>query len=120
MGGSEVRTLLEYCRSLPGATEDVKWENNRVFSVGGKMFASFNLPDGEPFGFKTDPHVFADLTQREGIEPAAYLARALWVSLRSSDLLPIEEIQDLLYEAHAIVAAKLPRTIRSELGIDQL
>lgn len=27
------------CRSLPGATEDLKWESSLVFSVGGKMFA---------------------------------------------------------------------------------
>ncbi|MYM22956.1 hypothetical protein GTP46_09900 [Duganella sp. FT135W] len=23
-----------YCRKLPGATEDIKWESNLVFSIG--------------------------------------------------------------------------------------
>ena len=27
--------LRKYCLSLPAVTEDVKWENNLVFSVGG-------------------------------------------------------------------------------------
>jgi len=36
------KTLQAYCRSLPGATEDIKWGNDLVFSVGGKMFAGFD------------------------------------------------------------------------------
>jgi predicted DNA-binding protein (MmcQ/YjbR family) len=110
--------LLDFCRSMPAVTEDIKWENNRVFSVGGKMFAIFNFPDGEPFSFKTDPHVFADLTQREGIQPAPYLARALWVLCGGVDVLPLEEIKELLLEAHAIVVSRLPRRTRAELGIN--
>ena len=31
--------LVAFCRSLPGATEDIKWEHDLIFSVGGKMFA---------------------------------------------------------------------------------
>jgi predicted DNA-binding protein (MmcQ/YjbR family) len=29
--------LLEFCRGLPGATEDVKWGDHLVFSVGDKF-----------------------------------------------------------------------------------
>jgi predicted DNA-binding protein (MmcQ/YjbR family) len=35
---------MELCRSLPGVTEDVKWENDLIFSVGGKMFARRGHP----------------------------------------------------------------------------
>ena len=69
--------LYELCRSLPGVTEDVKWGDNLVFSVGKKMFAVFDLPAGEPFSFKVDPDVFSMLTQQRGIRPAPYLARIL-------------------------------------------
>jgi len=31
--------LLDFCRTLPGATEDVKWGSHLVFSVGDEMFA---------------------------------------------------------------------------------
>ena len=37
--------LVAYCRTLPAATEDVKWDNDLVFSVGGKMFMVMSLPD---------------------------------------------------------------------------
>ena len=107
-----------YCRLLPGVTEDVKWENNLVFSVGGKMFASFNFPAGEPFGFRTSPHDFAALTQRPGIKPAAYLGKHDWISLDRRDTLPLEQLKDLLHQAHAIVASKLSKKLRARLGID--
>lgn len=113
----EVKRLQDFCRSLPAVTEDVKWENNLVFSVGGKMFALFSYPDGESFSFKTDPHVFADISQRPGIEPAPYLARALWVQCAGRHVLALEEIELLLSEAHAIVASRLPRGIQDELGM---
>ena len=110
--------LHEFCRSLPGVTEDIKWGHDHVFSVGGKMFASFSVPEGEPFGFKADPLTFDDLTQRPGIEPAHYLAKHHWVSVQSRDTLPLEEAKSLLREAHAIVAGKLSKKLRMSLGIE--
>ena len=50
--------LFEHCRALPGSIEDIKWGKDLIFSVGGKMFAGFQLPDGEPIGFKVEPAVF--------------------------------------------------------------
>ena len=114
-GGSD--RLYEACRSLPGVTEDVKWGDNLVFSVGRKMFAIFDLPAGEPFSFKVAPELFSTLTQKPGVRPAPYLARHSWISLDRRDLLPLEMVQDLLEEAHAIVAAKLPKRLRDELGL---
>ena len=29
----------DICRSLPAATETIQWGDNRVFKVGGRMFA---------------------------------------------------------------------------------
>ena len=82
------------------------------------MFASFSVPEGEPFGFKVDPLVFDDLTQRPGIEPAHYLAKHHWVSVQSRDILPPEDAKSLLSEAHAIVAGRLSKKLRVSLGIN--
>ena len=109
--------LYELCRSLPGVTEDVKWGDNLVFSVGLKMFAVFDLPAGEPLSFKVDDDAFALLTQQPGIRPAPYLAKHCWVSLERRDVLPREVVEDLLQEAHSMVGAKLPRRLRDELGL---
>jgi predicted DNA-binding protein (MmcQ/YjbR family) len=117
VSGAEKDPLYELCRSLPGVTEDVKWGDNLVFSVGLKMFAVFNVPMGVPFSFKVDLEMFALLTQQPGIRPAPYLARHSWISVESRDTLPTEVVEDLLEDAHALVAAKLPRRVRDGLGL---
>ena len=42
MAAARRSALLAYCRSLPRATEDIKWGNDLIFSVGDKMFAGFS------------------------------------------------------------------------------
>src|SRR6185295_1792285 len=71
--------LREICAALPGVTEDVKWGQDLCFCVAGKMFAAVNLEPPHQLGFKCTPDAFAELTEREGIIPAPYLARAMWV-----------------------------------------
>ena len=71
--------LRRICRALPGTTEDVKWEKDLCFCVGGKMFAAVNLEPPHQLGFKCTPEGFGELSEREGIIPAPYLARAMWV-----------------------------------------
>jgi predicted DNA-binding protein (MmcQ/YjbR family) len=115
---AEIKAALEaFCRALPGATEDVKWGDHRVFCVGDKMFAVFNVGDAEPVTLKVDAAVFPILTREPGITPAPYLARASWVRLESPRVLPRDEIEALLRESHELVAAKLPKRLRRELGI---
>lgn len=113
----ERNPLLDFCRKLPGVTEDVKWEKDLVFSVGDKMFAVFGLPDLEPIGFKVEPVLFPVLTQRPGIVPAPYMAQHSWINVASSDILPRQELEELLRESHALVAQKLSKKARARLGI---
>jgi predicted DNA-binding protein (MmcQ/YjbR family) len=114
----EADPLVEYCRHLPGVTEDVKWGNDLVFSVGGKMFAVFGLPDREPIGFKVDPVVFSVLVQRPGVVPAPYLAHHSWVNVRSRDAMTNDELEELLWESYRLVAQKLSKKMRASLGLE--
>jgi len=103
--------LREICNALPGATEDVKWGQDLCFCVGGKMFAAVNLEPPHQLGFKCSPEDFAELTEREGIVPAPYLARAMWV--QESELgvaLERLELTALLRSAYDLVVAKLPKS----------
>jgi predicted DNA-binding protein (MmcQ/YjbR family) len=112
--------LEDFCRALPGVTEDVKWDDDLVFSVGAKMFAVFSLPEGEPFSFKVDPDLFPALSQQEGIRPAPYLARHSWVLVSRRDLLPPETVRGFLQESYNLVAGKLSKKLRKSLGIEIL
>jgi predicted DNA-binding protein (MmcQ/YjbR family) len=109
--------LFDLCRSLPGVTEDVKWENDLVFSVGEKMFACFGLPDADTLSFKVEEGLFESLVQKEGIRPAPYLAKHGWIALESREALPVDVVKDLLEASHALVAAKLPKKAQRKLGL---
>jgi predicted DNA-binding protein (MmcQ/YjbR family) len=105
------------CRSFPGATEDVKWETNIVFSVGTKMFAVTD--DGAPpsgISFKVENERFLELTDRPGIIPAPYLARAKWVYVEKARALSDKEAAALLRRSYELVLAKLTRKLQKEIG----
>jgi predicted DNA-binding protein (MmcQ/YjbR family) len=110
--------LRKYCATLPGATRDIKWGADEVYSVGEKMFAVFGVDSGKPTGvsFKVDDDRFLELTDRPGIEPAPYLARAHWVALRNAGALPARETRALLARSHALVLAKLPRKVQAQIA----
>jgi len=108
-----------YCHSLPGATYDFKWDVDHVYSVGGKMFAVvYDAKKGEEtVSFKVDDARFLELTDRPGIVPAPYLARAKWVQVRDRKALHEKELKALIARSHGLVAAKLPRAVRESLGL---
>ena len=103
--------LRRYCATLPGATRDIKWGADEVYSVGGKMFAVFWI-DGKKAktaSFKCDPERFLELTDQPGIAPAPYLARAHWVQVQDAKALAELQARELLARSHALVFAKLTR-----------
>lgn len=108
--------IRKLCLSLPHTTETVQWGNDLVFKVSGKMFAVAPL-EGETHlvSFKCTPETFAELTEKPGIIPAPYLARAHWVTLQSESALPAREVQSLIREAYALVFAKLPKKVQASL-----
>lgn len=107
--------LKDFCRGLPGATEDIKWGDDLVFSVGGKMFAAFDVDGERQFGFKCDDDDFDRLTELEGIIPAPYLARAGWVQVQRAGGLSAAEKKRLLRRSYDLVKAKLPKRVQREI-----
>lgn len=105
----------QVCRSLPGATEDIKWGADLVFSVGEKMFA---VTDAEQkgFAFKVDDDRFLELTDRPGIIPAPYLARAKWVYIQDPKAVSDKEAAELLRRSYELVFAKLTKKLQREIG----
>jgi predicted DNA-binding protein (MmcQ/YjbR family) len=113
----ELEKIRQFCLSLLHATEDIQWENDLLFRVGGKMFAVVDLSSAAPhrISFKCTPEQFAELTQLEGIVPAPYLARHHWVSIRKRNVLRAEELKRHIQQSYELVFAKLPKKIRENL-----
>jgi predicted DNA-binding protein (MmcQ/YjbR family) len=112
-----VDRIRRICMSFPHATETVQWGNDLVFKVGGKMFAVAALEPSKVWvSFKCSPADFADLTERIGIVPAPYLARAQWVALESEDALTPAELKHYLRQSYDLVFQKLPRKAQSAMA----
>jgi len=110
------QALAAAALALPGATCNVQWGDDEVYKVGGKMFAVAN-PGRGSLSFKVSDIAFEALTQSGRARPAPYMARAKWVCFDELFALDEAEVRDWLASAHALVAAKLTRAARRELGL---
>lgn len=112
-----IEQLRRFCLSLPHVTEDIKWGNDLCFLVGGKMFAvtGADLNDAG-ISFKCTPEKFAELTELEGIAPAAYVARYHWVTVNDAAAMTESEIKALIGQSYKLVFDKLPRKIKNSLS----
>ena len=81
------------------------------------MFAVVGDPSHKEsgIGFKVDDHRFLELTDREGIIPAPYLARAKWVLVQDAKRLGDAELKTLIARSRELVVAKLPKKLQLEL-----
>jgi predicted DNA-binding protein (MmcQ/YjbR family) len=106
------------CMEFPAVTEHMIWGNDLTFKVANKMFAHAVLDPGPPvwLSFKTSSENFYQLTERQNIIPAPYLARAQWIALETRDALPSTELAPLLREAYELVVARLPARTRASLS----
>jgi predicted DNA-binding protein (MmcQ/YjbR family) len=114
----DLEKIRQFCLRLPHTTEDIQWENDLLFRIGGKMFAVVDLTSVAPhrISFKCTPEEFAELTQTEGIVPAPYLARHHWVSVEKRDVLRNEELKRLIQQSYELVYAKLTKKMRKKLA----
>ena len=106
MNADEIRT---YCLSFPEATENLQWGDDLCFKIRGKIFATLALTAVPPkVCFKCVAETFDGLLEREHIRPAPYVGRYKWVILDRPDALGRSQLQDLIQQSYAMVAAKAP------------
>ena len=94
---------------------NLQWGADEVYKVGGRMFAVTGPSGG--CSLKVTDIAFEALTESGRARPAPYLARARWVHFDDVGALDAEEMTDWLATAHALVAAKLTRKARRDLGL---
>lgn len=106
-----IEAIRQHCLSLPHTTEQIQWGADLVFKVGGKIYASVVLDDGQlgRLSFKSNPEGFAELIERDGIEPAAYVARYHWVTALPPHVLHDDELRSLIRASYDLVLAGLPK-----------
>lgn len=99
---------------LPATTKVIQWGGSDVYKVGGKVFAICGLRGG--LSFKVSEIGFVALTEGGPARQAPYLAKGHWVIV-DLDAADAADMTDWLANAHALIAAKLTRAARLELGL---
>jgi predicted DNA-binding protein (MmcQ/YjbR family) len=108
------------CLALPGTHLIVQWGGSSVYKVGPKVFAIAGLERaGEPqtYVFKVSEMAYELLIEHGAARSAPYLGRAKWVQLVDQDALGDDDLRAYLSQAHALIAAKLTRAQRKDLGL---
>lgn len=100
----------------PGVTVDTKWDDDLVWSVGGRMFCirAADADAGAPLSFKVPAERFLELTGTPGFAPAPYLARAHWVQA-TPGAIPADALRAMVRTSYELARAKLPKKMQREL-----
>ncbi len=108
--------LRKFCLSFPGATEDIKWGADLCFCVGAKMFCVTGVDSmSGGVSMKCTPEKFAELIEREGIDPAAYVGRYKWVHISDLNSVTPAELKELIGISYQLVRDKLPKSLLRDL-----
>ncbi len=111
----KIDAVRAYCLQFPRATEKLQWGDDLCFKIGGKIFAMLGL-DNPRLCFKCTPDVVSELIEREDIRPAPYVGRYKWVMLDRLDAVSDVELEDLIQQSYAMVAAKTPKRRKSKMS----
>lgn len=64
------------------------------------------------FHLSVTPEKSAELTEIDGVRPAHYVARYLWVTVERSDAIGVDELKELINNSYNLVRNKLPKEFR--------
>ena len=102
-----------FAMGLPAVTKVVQWGESDVYKVGGKVFA---IVGDDGMSFKVTEIGFLALTESGPGRQAPYCAKGQWANVSYPDMSKADA-QDWLTTAHGIIAAKLTKKARAELGL---
>ncbi|WP_316736456.1 MmcQ/YjbR family DNA-binding protein [Pedobacter aquatilis] len=109
----DIESFREYCLSLPGTTEGMKWDH-LCFMIEEKIFVIADIDTGSRFSIKCNPDDFDALTARDGIAQAYHLAKRQWIQIENLDVLNDKELKARVADSRALVLAKLPKKIQAK------
>lgn len=110
-----IESLREFCLSLPGATEAIRWEHHLNFYIGGKMFCISTLDADGRVSFKVPDEQYEEISARPGMIPSPYLTRMKWVFVERYDDFSDAEWRAFIAESYRLVREKLPKKVKAAL-----
>ncbi|MDO8368515.1 MAG: MmcQ/YjbR family DNA-binding protein [Saprospiraceae bacterium] len=110
-----LKNIRNFCLSFPGVTEEVKWRQDRYFSVAEEPFCITDSDTDGGASFKVLEGEFDEMITREGIIPAPYMDRDHWVYVLDFSRLDDSMWTHYIHQSYELVKAKLPKKIRENL-----
>lgn len=104
-----------YCLSLPGAKQDIKWEDHFAYTVGSKIFCLTGASEDSPVCVKVSEADFDVLTERAGIGQAPYFARRQWVAIMHRPALQKAEWEHYLQASYDLIFKKLTKKMQADI-----
>ncbi|MBS0010504.1 MAG: MmcQ/YjbR family DNA-binding protein [Bacteroidales bacterium] len=114
-----VEEIREYCLSKKGVSEGFPFNDTAlVFKVAGKMFALLDLSEeNRGLSLKCDPGLALELRDKyPDITPAYHFNKKHWNGISLQGNLTPDLIKEWIDHSYHIVALKLPKKTRKELG----
>lgn len=109
----DIESFREYCLSLPGTTEGMKW-GYLCFMIEEKIYIIIAIDEETRFSIKCNPDDFDSLTARDGIGQAYHLAKRQWIGVENLDVLNDQELKSRVADSRALVLAKLPKKTQAK------
>ncbi len=109
----DIELLRDYCLSLKGTTEDIKWGEHLCFMVENKIFLLYCLEPPHNINLKIDPEDFDNAVARPGIKQAFHMAKRHWISVENFDVLTEKELKEFILNSRLLVLSKLSKKIQA-------
>ena len=109
----DIENFRDYCLSLPGTTEGMKWDH-LCFMIEEKIFVIIAIDEGNSFSTKCSPEEFDELTARDGIKQAFHMAKRQWVQIANLEVLTVAELKQRVQTSRELVLSKLPKKIQEK------
>lgn len=114
----DLDSYTTFVSGMPGVHVAEQWDSH-VAKVGDKVFALLNLdnPEGVSLTLKIPQDEFEFLSAIPGVRQPPYFAKGQWIRIMQESELPDDEIIERVRDSYGIIATKLTRKARAELGI---
>ena len=112
-----IEDIRNICMALPHVTQDIKWGNDLVSSIGSKMFCVAGLNQAPTSAsFKVTDEEFEEVSSRLHFKPAPYVARYKWVLIEDITKMRKKEWEKYLCQSYELVRNKLSPKIKKQLS----
>jgi predicted DNA-binding protein (MmcQ/YjbR family) len=103
----DIEIIRNICNALPSVKEDIKWGNDLCFMIKKKLFCVIPLEFPLKISLKVADEEFEEISCRDGIIPAPYVARSKWILVENINLFDAGKWEHYITQSYNLVMGNL-------------